>query len=175
MDSATRLVDENGDELTKLYVKNRDLVSIDKIPKHVQQAFISIEDVRFYEHHGIDFKSIGRALYRDILAGGSVEGGSTLTQQLAKNVFLSNDKTLLRKTKEVVVAINLEQRYSKQKLLEMYLNQIYFGHGAYGIQAASKLYFNKDVSELTVEEGALLAALPKAPNSYSPILHPEKV
>ncbi|RBN41618.1 penicillin-binding protein, partial [Priestia megaterium] len=155
MDSATRLVDENGDELTKLYVKNRDLVSIDKIPKHVQQAFISIEDVRFYEHHGIDFKSIGRALYRDILAGGSVEGGSTLTQQLAKNVFLSNDKTLLRKTKEVVVAINLEQRYSKQKLLEMYLNQIYFGHGAYGIQAASKLYFNKDVSELTVEEGAL--------------------
>ena len=174
MDSATRLVDENGDELTKLYVKNRDLVSIDKIPKHVQQAFISIEDVRFYEHHGIDFKSIGRALYRDILAGGSVEGGSTLTQQLAKNVFLSNDKTLLRKTKEVVVAINLEQRYSKQKLLEMYLNQIYFGHGAYGIQAASKLYFNKDVSELTVEEGALLAALPKAPNSYSPILHPEK-
>src|SRR6478752_2483134 len=160
MDSATRLVDENGDELTKLYVKNRDLVSI--------------EDVRFYEHHGIDFKSIGRALYRDILAGGSVEGGSTLTQQLAKNVFLSNDKTLLRKTKEVVVAINLEQRYSKQKLLEMYLNQIYFGHGAYGIQAASKLYFNKDVSELTVEEGALLAALPKAPNSYSPILHPEK-
>ena len=174
MDSATRLVDENGDELTKLYVKNRDLVSIDKIPKHVQQAFISIEDVRFYEHHGIDFKSIGRALYRDILAGGSVEGGSTLTQQLAKNVFLSNDKTLLRKTKEVVVAINLEQRYSKQKLLEMYLNQIYFGHGAYGIQAASKLYFNKDVSKLTVEEGALLAALPKAPNSYSPILHPEK-
>ncbi|WP_226556409.1 transglycosylase domain-containing protein [Priestia aryabhattai] len=174
MDSATRLVDENGDELTKLYVKNRDLVSIDKTPKHVQQAFISIEDVRFYEHHGIDFKSIGRALYRDILAGGSVEGGSTLTQQLAKNVFLSNDKTLLRKTKEVVVAINLEQRYSKQKLLEMYLNQIYFGHGAYGIQAASKLYFNKDVSELTVEEGALLAALPKAPNSYSPILHPEK-
>ncbi|WP_280160753.1 transglycosylase domain-containing protein [Priestia megaterium] len=174
MDSATRLVDENGNELTKLYVKNRDLVSIDKIPKHVQQAFISIEDVRFYEHHGIDFKSIGRALYRDILAGGSVEGGSTLTQQLAKNVFLSNDKTLLRKTKEVVVAINLEQRYSKQKLLEMYLNQIYFGHGAYGIQAASKLYFNKDVSELTVEEGALLAALPKAPNSYSPILHPEK-
>lgn len=107
MDSATRLVDENGNELTKLYVKNRDLVSIDKIPKHVQQAFISIEDVRFYEHHGIDFKSIGRALYRDILAGGSVEGGSTLTQRLAKNVFLSNDKTPLRKTKEVVVAINL--------------------------------------------------------------------
>lgn len=87
---------------------------------------------------------------------------------------MTNDKSWLRKTKEVMVAINLEQRYSKQKILEMYLNQIYFGHGAYGIQAASQLYFNKDVSELTVEEGALLAALPKGPNSYSPILHPEK-
>ncbi|TYR78990.1 PBP1A family penicillin-binding protein [Priestia megaterium] len=174
MNSATRLVDQMGEEITKLYVENRDLVSIDQIPRHVQNAFVAVEDVRFYEHHGIDLKSIGRALYKDILAGSSVEGGSTLTQQLAKNIFLSNDKTLLRKTKEVVVAINLEQRYSKQKLLEMYLNQIYFGHGAYGIQAASKFYFNKDVSELTVEEGALLAALPKAPNSYSPILHPEK-
>ncbi|MBM7702670.1 penicillin-binding protein 2A [Bacillus iocasae] len=174
MNSATSLVDQNGQELTKLYVENRDVVSINNIPEHVQQAFISVEDMRFYEHHGIDLKAIGRALYRDILAGGKVEGGSTITQQLAKNIFLTNDKTLLRKTKEVVIAINLENRYSKKKLLEMYLNQIYFGHGAYGIQAASHLYFNRDVSELTVEQGALLAALPKAPNSYSPILHPDR-
>ncbi|WP_110114389.1 PBP1A family penicillin-binding protein [Bacillus sp. CGMCC 1.16541] len=174
MNSATRLVDQNGQEITKLYVENRDLVTIKQIPEHVQQAFISVEDVRFYHHHGIDVKAIGRALYRDLVAGGKVEGGSTITQQLAKNIFLTNDKTLLRKTKEVVIAINLEKRYSKKKLLEMYLNQIYFGHGAYGIEAASHLYFNKDVSDLTVEQGALLAALPKAPNSYSPILHPEK-
>jgi penicillin-binding protein 2A len=174
MNSATTLVDENNKEITKLYVENRDIVPIKQIPKHVQQAFISVEDVRFYEHHGIDVKAIVRALYKDLLAGSKVEGGSTITQQLAKNVFLSNDKTWLRKTKEVVIALNLEKRYSKQKILEMYLNQIYFGHGAYGIQAASKLYFNKDVSELTVEQGALLASLPKAPGSYSPILHPKK-
>lgn len=174
MNSATKLVNENGDEITKLYVENRDPISIEEVPTHVQNAFIAVEDVRFYEHHGIDVKAIGRALYKDILAGSKVEGGSTLTQQLAKNIFLTNDKSWLRKTKEVMVAINLEQRYSKQKILEMYLNQIYFGHGAYGIQAAAQLYFNKDVVELTVEEGALLAALPKGPNSYSPILHPEK-
>ncbi|MFC3883730.1 transglycosylase domain-containing protein [Bacillus songklensis] len=174
MNSATKLVDENNKEITRLYVENRDIVPIKQIPKHVQQAFIAVEDVRFYEHHGIDAKAVGRALYKDLLAGGKVEGGSTITQQLAKNVFLSNDKTWLRKTKEVIIALNLEKRYSKQKILEMYLNQIYFGHGAYGIQAASKLYFNKGVSELTVEQGALLASLPKAPGAYSPILHPQK-
>lgn len=174
MNSATTLVDENGAEITKLYVENREIVPIKKIPKHVQEAFVAVEDRRFYDHHGIDVKSISRALYRDVLSGGKAEGGSTLTQQLAKNVFLTNDKTIMRKVKEVVIAINLEKRYTKKQILEMYLNQIYFGHGAYGIQAASKLYFNKDVSELTTEQGALLAALPKAPSQYSPILHPEK-
>lgn len=174
MNSAATLVDEKGNEITRLYVENRDIVSINEIPKHVQQAFIAVEDARFYHHHGIDIKAIGRALYKDLLAGSKVEGGSTITQQVAKNVFLSSEKTWMRKTKEVVIAVNLEKRYSKQKILEVYLNQIYFGHGAYGIQAASKLYFNKDVEQLTVEQGALLAALPKAPGAYSPILHPER-
>ncbi|MFS0865416.1 transglycosylase domain-containing protein [Fredinandcohnia sp. 179-A 10B2 NHS] len=174
MNSATKLVDEEGRFITKLYYENRDIVSIQDIPDYVQQAFIAVEDTRFYKHHGIDIQAILRAVYKDIVAGGKVEGGSTITQQLAKNVFLTNEKTFLRKTKELIIAINLEQKYSKQELLEMYLNQIYFGHGAYGIQTASKMYFNKDATQLTVEEGALLAGIPKAPSTYSPLLHPEK-
>lgn len=174
MKTTTSLVDQEGHLLTQLFIENRELVSIEEIPEHVQQAFIAIEDTRFREHLGIDFRSIGRALYRDILAGAKVEGGSTITQQLAKNAFLSNEKTWLRKTKEVLIAMSLERQYSKDEILEMYLNRIYFGHGAYGIQAASKLYFNKPVAELTVDEGALLAGLPKAPNSYSPLVDSER-
>lgn len=172
--SATSLIDQEGRPITKLYLENREIIDIDKVPKHVQNAFIAVEDKRFYEHHGIDFRAISRALFKDIAAFKKVEGGSTITQQLAKNVFLTNDKTVLRKMTEAIIAIYLEQKYSKRKILEMYLNQIYFGHGVYGIQSASKFFFNKDASELTIEEGALLAGLPKAPAAYSPILHPEK-
>ncbi|WP_078556656.1 transglycosylase domain-containing protein [Bacillus alkalicellulosilyticus] len=172
MNTATKIVNEDEEELTKLFVENRELTSIHEIPEHVQHAFVAIEDARFYDHQGVDIRAIARALYRDILAGSKVEGGSTITQQLAKNTFLTPEKTFLRKTNEVLIAMNLERRYSKEQLLEMYLNRIYFGHGAYGIQSAATLYFNKDVSELTVEDGALLAGLPKAPNSYSPINHP---
>lgn len=174
MDSATKIVNEDGDPVAELYVENRNLVDIKDIPEEVQDAFISVEDSRFYEHHGIDPQGILRAIYTDISSGSKAEGGSTITQQLAKRVFLSKDKTLLRKTKEAIIAINLERRYSKKQILEMYLNQVYFGQGAYGIQAAAQLYFNKDASELTPSEGALLAAIPKAPSTYSPIKHPEK-
>ncbi|WP_408055263.1 transglycosylase domain-containing protein [Sutcliffiella halmapala] len=172
MDSTTTLVDEEGKPITKLFFENREIVTIDEIPKHVQQAFVAVEDQRFYEHRGIDVRAIGRAVYRDIITRSKAEGGSTLTQQLAKNVFLTNEKSWLRKTKEAVIAINLERRYTKDEILEMYLNQIYFGHGAYGVEAASKFYFNKSTKDLTIEQGALLAALPKAPNGYSPINHP---
>ncbi|KUP31301.1 penicillin-binding protein [Bacillus halotolerans] len=172
--ASSKIVDQNGDEVASLYTENREPVSINEIPKEVREAFISVEDKRFYEHHGIDVKSVGRAVYRDILAGGKVEGASAITQQLAKNIFLTHDKTFLRKTKEVIIAINLERDYSKDKLLEMYLNQLYFGHGVYGIQAASHYYFNKEVKDLTVSEGAVLAAIPKAPSTYSPVLHPDK-
>ncbi len=174
MDSATVLVAENGEKITKIYDENREIVDIEDIPKHVQEAFVAVEDSRFYKHNGIDVKAISRAIYKDVLAGGKVEGGSTITQQLAKNVFLSHEKSWLRKTKEAVIAINLERRYPKDKILEMYLNQIYFGHGAYGIQLAAKTYFNKDVSDLTVAEGAMLAGLPKAPNYYSPLKNPKE-
>lgn len=173
LNNSSSLVDESGNLITRVYVENRQPVSIDEIPEHVQEAFVAVEDSRFYEHSGIDYRSIGRAVYRNILAGGKAEGGSTITQQLTKNVFLTNEKSWLRKIKEVFISLNLERRYSKDEILEMYLNQIYFGHGAYGLQTASNLYFNKDVSELTLEEGALLAGLPKAPNSYSPINNEE--
>ncbi|ASB90249.1 PBP1A family penicillin-binding protein [Bacillus sonorensis] len=172
--ASSKIVDQNGEEIASLYSENRRPVSIDEVPDDVKNAFIAVEDRRFYEHHGIDLKSVSRAVYRDILAGGKVEGGSTITQQLAKNIFLTHDKTFLRKTKEVIIAINLERDYSKDKLLEMYLNQLYFGHGVYGIQAAANYFFNKDVKDLTVSEGAVLASLPKAPTTYSPILHPDK-
>lgn len=174
MDSTTTLVDLQGNKVTDLYLQNREPVTIKEIPVHVRNAFIAVEDQRFYEHNGIDLKSISRALYKDLLAGGKVEGGSTITQQLAKNTFLSNEKSFFRKTKEAAIAMSLENKYSKNKLLEMYLNQVYFGHGAYGIQSAALYYFNKNASDLTVEEGAMLAGLPKAPTNYSPLLHPEQ-
>ncbi|MES9685985.1 transglycosylase domain-containing protein [Bacillus sp. JJ353] len=172
--ASSKIVDQNGEEIASLYTENRRPVSIDEVPDDVKHAFIAVEDKRFYEHHGIDLKSVSRAVYRDILAGSKVEGGSTITQQLAKNIFLTHDKTFLRKTKEVIIAINLERDYSKDKLLEMYLNQLYFGHGVYGIQEAANYFFDKDVKDLTVSEGAVLASLPKAPTTYSPILHPDK-
>ncbi|TCP29264.1 penicillin-binding protein 2A [Scopulibacillus darangshiensis] len=174
MDTTTKIVDTEGHEISKLYLENRELVSIEKIPKSVQEAFIATEDSRFYQHYGIDFRGTFRAAFRDIISGSKSEGGSTITQQLAKRVFLSNEKSWLRKIKEAVIAINLERKYSKQQILEMYLNDVYFGHGAYGIGSAAKFYFNKDVSELTVDEGAMLAAMLKAPSTYSPILHPKK-
>ncbi|MGD6792767.1 transglycosylase domain-containing protein [Metabacillus indicus] len=174
MDSTTTLVDPEGSKVAELYLQNREPVPVKDIPVHVREAFIAVEDKRFYEHNGIDLKAISRALYRDFLAGGKVEGGSTITQQLAKNTFLTSEKSVLRKIKEAAIAMSLENKYSKSKLLELYLNQVYFGHGAYGIQSASLYYFNKEVKDLTVEEGAMLAGIPKAPSNYSPVLHPEK-
>ncbi|MGM0838707.1 MAG: transglycosylase domain-containing protein [Bacillota bacterium] len=174
MDSTTTLVDEEGKPITKLFFEDREIVTLDRIPEHVQHAFVAVEDQRFYEHRGIDVRAIGRAVYRDVVTRSKAEGGSTLTQQLAKNIFLTNEKSWLRKTKEAVIAINLERRYTKGEILEMYLNQIYFGHGAYGVEAASKFYFNKSAKDLSVDQGAMLAALPKAPGSYSPINNPEE-
>lgn len=164
----------DGETITELYQENRDYVKIDTIPEHVKDAYLAIEDRRFYEHAGIDLKSVARAVYRDIIAMSKVEGASTITQQLAKNLFLYNDKTWSRKAKEVMAALYLERKLSKDEILELYLNEIYFGHGVYGIEKASNFYYSKSVSELDIAEGALLAGLAKAPNGYSPINHPER-
>ncbi|WP_226038041.1 transglycosylase domain-containing protein [Aquibacillus saliphilus] len=167
--STTQIVTKDGSTVAELYDENRKPVKIEHIPDHVKNAFLAIEDQRFYSHAGVDFKSVTRAIYRDIIAGGKVEGASTITQQLAKNLFLYNDKTWMRKTKEVMASIYLERNFSKNKILELYLNEIYFAHGVYGIGTAAEFYFNKQVEDLTITEGALLAALSKAPNTYSPL------
>ncbi|MBB6454691.1 penicillin-binding protein 2A [Salirhabdus euzebyi] len=174
LSEATVIETVDGVEVATLYSENRTFVSIDQIPKHVQDAFIAIEDKRFYDHAGVDFFSVLRALYKDIIAFDKVEGASTITQQLVKNIYLTNDKAWLRKTQEVMGAIYLEREFSKEKILEYYLNEIYFGHGVYGIEKAAQFYFGKSVQNLTVSEGALLAGLPKAPSNYSPIDYPEK-
>lgn len=174
LDATTTIETEDGVVIAELYNENRTPVSINQIPKHVQEAFVSIEDRRFYEHAGVDIQSVARAVYRDIIAFAKVEGASTITQQLAKNLFLHNDKTWMRKTKEVTAAIYLERQFTKKQILELYLNEIYFGSGVYGIEEASQLFFSKSVEDLTLAEGALLAGLAKAPNGYSPLHYPDK-
>ncbi|MFD1414165.1 transglycosylase domain-containing protein [Oceanobacillus jeddahense] len=174
LDLTTTIRTEDGEVIRTLYNENREYVSSDHIPDHVLQAFVAVEDRRFFEHQGIDLQSISRAVYRDILARSKVEGGSTITQQLSKNLFLSNDKSWTRKIKEMMASLYLERRLSKDEILELYVNQVYFGEGVYGVQKASEYFFSKDVDDLTISEGALLAGLMKAPNGYSPLNHPDK-
>lgn len=170
----TTIETEEGEILWYLYDEYRLPVDLEDIPDHVKDAFVTVEDKRFYSHGGVDMRSIFRALYKDFIARDKVEGASTITQQLAKNLFLSNDKSWMRKTKEAMIALYLEREFTKDEILEMYLNVIYFGQGQYGVEAASNKFFYKSVEDLEVEEAALLAGMIKAPNGYSPIEHPEK-
>src|SRR5262249_37223361 len=137
-------------------------------------AFVSAEDRTFFEHKGIDFAGIARAAWKNLLAGGKVEGASTITQQMVTGLLLSPERTYTRKIREMILARRIEQRFTKQEILYLYLNQIYFGHGAYGIGEAARTYFGKDVGDLTVSEAAQLAGLPKAPSNYSPLNHPKR-
>lgn len=164
----------DGNVIGELFEERRYPVLIEDIPEHVQQAFVAIEDRRFYTHSGVDIRSVFRALYRDIVAGSKVEGASTITQQLAKNLFLEQDKTWMRKTKEVMAAIYLERKLSKKEILELYVNKIYYGGGLHGIEAASQYFFSKSVKDLSLTEGALLAGIIQAPNYYFPEKHPER-
>jgi len=164
----------DGQLLTELYLERRTFIPCYQIPDHVKKAFISVEDVRFYRHPGVDFIGILRALWHDIKAGGIVEGGSTITQQLARMLFLESDKSIKRKIKEAALSLMIEKHYTKDEILGMYLNQAYFGTRAYGIEAAAQTYFGKSVKDLTVAEAALLASMPKAPSVYSPFKNPGK-
>lgn len=166
--AATQVFDINGQLISKLFEENRIVVTINNISPYVQQAIVANEDTRFYSHFGIDPIGIMRAAVINLRYGGIVEGGSTITQQLAKNLFLTQEQTFGRKIKEALLAILIERKFSKQEILQAYLNQVYFGEGAYGIEAASQLYLGKHASELTLAESALLAGLPRGPNIYSP-------
>ena len=168
--ASSQIYDINGQEIANVHAaENRRPVKISQVPKDLQNAFVAVEDNRFYEHSGIDPRGIIRALYANISGRAVAEGGSTITQQLAKNAYLTQDRTLKRKVQEVFLALQLERQYTKQEILEMYLNQIYFGQGAYGVQAAAKTYFGKNVEDLDLNECAMLAGIPKSPNYYSPL------
>jgi penicillin-binding protein 1A len=148
-------------------------VDIAKLPPYVPAAFVAIEDRRFYSHAGFDPMGMARAVMSDLASGRAAQGGSTITQQLARNLFLSSDRTLERKEQELVYATELERAYSKKQILGLYLSRIYFGSGAYGIEAASERYFHKSARRLSLREAAMLAALPKSPTNYDPVEHPE--
>jgi penicillin-binding protein 1A len=171
---SSRVYSSDGKVIAELYVERRTFIPHYKIPEHVKKAFVSVEDVRFYHHPGVDLIGIVRALWHDVKAGGIVEGGSTITQQLARMLFLKHERSFKRKLKEAALSIRIEKQYTKDEILGLYLNQAYFGTRAYGIMAASQTYFGKSVQELSIGEAALLASLPKAPSFYSPFKNPEK-
>ena len=164
----TQVYAADGSLITEFFLQRRQYVSIDKIPDYVKKAFIAIEDRTFYSNPGIDVWGILRAAFTNITSGRIVAGGSTISQQLIKNLFLTPERSFRRKIKEMILAIKLNQIYPKDKILEMYLNQIYLGHGAYGVEAASQVYFGKHVWQLDICEAAVLAGLPKAPSKYDP-------
>ncbi len=167
--ASSHIYDSAGNEIAIIHAtENRVPVKIEQIPANLQHAFIAIEDNRFYEHKGVDPRGLLRAVYTNIVAQEIAEGGSTITQQLAKNAYLTQDRTYKRKIQEIFLALQLEKQYTKQEILELYLNQIYFGQGAYGVQAAAKTYFGKNVEDLNLAECAMLAGIPKSPNYYSP-------
>lgn len=165
---ATKIISSDGVTLAEVYEENRELVPVTDVPKDLQNATIAIEDARFYKHPGVDPRGIIRALYQNLRRGRVAQGGSTLTQQLARNIYLTREKKISRKLKEILLALELERNFTKEQILELYLNQIYYGSGAYGVQTASTVYFGKNVKDLSLAESALLAGLPQKPSAYSP-------
>ena len=170
----TQVYAVDNEKIAEFYIEKRIIIALEDIPLSLKQATLAVEDSNFYSHFGIDPKAIFRAFISNLKAGHIVEGGSTITQQLTKTMFLSREKSLPRKIKEAILALRLELVFSKDEILEMYLNQIYYGHGTYGVEAAARNYFAKSVKDLTIAECAMIASLPKAPNNYSPYRNPKK-
>ena len=170
----SRLFDADGELMTELRgTENRTLIPLSDVPLYTQQAFLAAEDLRFYTHHGIDVYRMFGALKSNIRSGSFAEGASTITQQLAKLTHLSSEKTVRRKLEEMYLALQIEQKYTKDEILELYLNTVYFGRGAYGVQAAARAYFGVDASELSLAQSASLAATIKAPSAYAPHISPD--
>ncbi len=166
----SHLYDDEGQVFAPIVPEYRVFVPLSRIPLNLRQAIIAAEDARFYQHGAIDLRGMARATIKNLMAAQVKEGGSTITQQLAKTLFLSHERTLGRKVRELEFAREIERRYTKDQILEMYLNCIYFGHGAYGVEAAARTYFSKSVWDLSLPETALLAGLPRAPGRYSPLI-----
>ncbi|MDU2064990.1 MAG: transglycosylase domain-containing protein [Sporomusaceae bacterium] len=181
-DSSRRLIEQGSSLYHRLYrivalkqaveakLDRKNYIKIQEMPLSFQQALIAVEDNRFYRHYGFDIEGILRATLVNIQTGNYTEGGSTITQQLIKNLFLNQDKNFGRKAEEFILAIDMELRYSKEEILEMYANTIYFGSGAYGIKSAAKIYFDRPPADLTLAQSSLLAGLPNAPSLYSPFV-----
>lgn len=173
-DQTTVILDSTGKTLVRLFAEeNRQVVDFDAMPQHLKQAVIATEDKRFYEHEGVDPIGITRALVVDVIKGERAQGGSTITQQYVKQAFVTSERTIQRKIKEAILAQRVERRYSKDEILGQYLNTIYFGHGAYGVEAAARAYFGHSVKKLTLPEAAMIAGVIKSPRRYSPYLEPE--
>ena len=169
-----RLVDTTGWEIASFGDIYGDAIDLKKVPKYVPAAVVAVEDRRFYQHPGIDIRGLARAMVTNAKAGRTVQGGSTITQQVAKNLFLTSDRTLIRKVREALLALKLERAYTKDQILTLYMNRVYFGGGAYGFEAASERFFGHPAQDLTIYESAILAGLLKAPTTYNPSREPER-
>ncbi len=165
---ATRVYSDNDELIDEFFLEDRKVVRIHDLPPVVVQAFVAAEDARFYQHRGFDLQSISRAFFKNIEAGRVVQGGSTITQQVAKSLFLTPERSYIRKIKEAILAFKIDRYLTKDEILHLYLNHIYLGHGTYGVEAAAEAYFGKSARSLTLPEAAMLAGLPKAPSNYSP-------
>ena len=170
----SKIFDRNNRVVGEIYLEKRNVVPFKAIPPHVVNAFVAAEDANFFKHKGVDYFAIVRAIVKDVLSGGFAQGASTITQQTVKSLFLTPEKSIGRKLKEVILAYRIEKKLTKEEILYLYLNQIYLGDGAYGVEAASQTYFSRGVSSLSVAEGALLAGLAQAPTRYSPRGHIDK-
>ena len=169
----TYIYDINGRLITDLYTENRIPVDINELPEHVKNAVIAIEDDEFYNHHGINFIAFGRAILVNLKEWSFSQGGGTITMQLARNVFLTQKKTIMRKLEEFLWAVQIERKYSKDEILEAYLNEFYLNHGIYGIEAGARAFFGKPAKELTLAEAALIAGVIRWPTRYSPFVNPD--
>jgi penicillin-binding protein 1A len=172
--TVTKIFSEDGDIIGEFFYEKREIVSLDRVPNYLIQAFVAGEDARFFQHKGLDYLAILRALLRNIFSGEIVQGGSTITQQVVKSLLLSPEKSFARKIREAILAYKIEKYLTKEEILFLYLNQIYLGHGSYGIAAAAENYFGKTIEELNIAEAALLAGLPQAPSKSSPYHHPQQ-
>jgi membrane carboxypeptidase/penicillin-binding protein len=174
LESASIIFDRNGDEMARLYVLNRTPVPITDVPQHFIDALVAQEDSRFFKHDGVDYIGLARAMKENLSAGQVTQGASTITQQLARQTFQLLEKSYKRKILEAFIAQRIEKHYSKPEILELYLNRIFFGLNFYGVQAAARGYFGKDVKELTIEESATICGLIKSPNNIQPLRNPQR-